>query len=688
MLGQAKTRSNRTPSLAASALVGLLAIGLWVGPSATPGARLRQATPPPAVSLTAGTLYLPLVMRNAPGASEWSQFAGNAQHTSYTPNEVASPWRLKWIWNGPNASGGISTGKFGLPRNSQPITGGGRVYIAAGSRGLYALNSVTGAVVWNQNPGGNINSTPAYDSDTAALFVVSSNGTLYKLNAATGATLGEFATGSSSALPLPPTVVADRVFFAMGNQVFAVNKAALTQAWAYAAGSPVQTPPAYSPSRNRVIVVSQDLYVHAINNSNGSQAWKVRPTTRTGGDPASSNTTLAEASYGWPVIAEGHGYVLVKLRLDWNALWTWNPWPSDNATMRSNLQAQPAYRALFALDLDDGLIPFNINIGHGGFGDGGHLPMGPQPVIKTLPGGQELAYMVMRGSPCGALPCDGRWDSHLGELLLDDTTVAGYQAGDVRFMQNTFFPTDEQVNLSMAGDEIFGGHWMFGIAHRIGDRSASRGTGPNPITVSNLPHLITSASNCGFSASHYCPNALVQDGDSRTLPGGFYLYYNAGPVYNQYWSGYAAWVISPEALYYVSADGAVAAFESGPPTAMEPLGLAETEERPPMPTPDASAAIITLPYTLAHQYAGQLVSVEGRLKQVFNNGLAVYLGFKDPHQGAFAVRIMQSAWNNFEAAPETIYRPGQFVRVTGSITWYQGDPVIYVEQPSQIEVLK
>ena len=68
---------------------------------------------------------------------------------------------------------------------------------------------------------------------------------------------------------------------------------------------------------------------------------------------------------------------------------------------------------------------------------------------------------------------------------------------------------------------------MFGIAHQIIDRSASEGASSiSPITTSNLPHVITSASNCAFSASHYCSNGLVQDGDARSLPAGFYIYYN------------------------------------------------------------------------------------------------------------------------------------------------------------------
>ncbi len=109
--------------------------------------------------------FLPLIWR-APvtlAATEWTQHAHDAQRSSFTAQVVPTPWRWKWAWNGPNATGEIVSGKFRLPRNSQPVTGGGRVYIAAGSRGVYALNNMNGTVIWARNPGGNINSTPAYD---------------------------------------------------------------------------------------------------------------------------------------------------------------------------------------------------------------------------------------------------------------------------------------------------------------------------------------------------------------------------------------------------------------------------------------------------------------------------------------------------------------------------------------------
>jgi hypothetical protein len=673
-----------------SLLLLFAAAGLAATDAPVQSRPLPQSTP-----VTGSRIYLPLISRNYPN-TEWSQHAHNAQRTSFTDQVVPTPWRWKWAWNGPNSTGGISSGKFGLPRNSQPVTGGGRVYIAAGSRGVYALNQSNGTVAWNRNPGGSINSTPAYDGDTNALFVVSSNGTLYKLNAENGNTIAQFASGASSTLPLPPAVISDRVFFSMGNRVYAVNKVTMAQLWSYDAGAPVHTPPAYSPSRNRVIAVSSDLFVHAIENGSGARAWRVKPTVRTGGNPGDSNAGVAEVAYGWPVIAEVHGYVFVKLRLDWQALWVF-PWPPDNATMRQNLTSRPEYQALLVLDLDDGSKPFTANIGHGGYGDGGYLPMGPQPVIKRLNNGQEVAYIAIRGDN----RYDNRWDTLPGEMVLDDTTVPGLTAGYVRWIDShnftnsqVFFPTDEQPYVSMAGDYLFFAHWEAGVAYQITDRSASRGSYQSRISTSIATAMVTSQDDtgCAFSARHYCANGLT---NTRSYPPGFYIYYRQGAVYDRYWSEYAEWVVSNGLILFVSTDGAVAALEAGSPTGQsnaEPVMVVYDPLSANAPNETALAAPAVgaesvIPYEQAAAYAGQVRTVEGMIRLVFNNRKAVYLGFQNPHQGAFKIRIMDDVWGRFPAPPESLYAVNQRVRVTGLIRWYQGDPVIYVTDPAQIEVL-
>jgi outer membrane protein assembly factor BamB len=645
------------------------------------------------------------VIRGGGGAlpTEWSQHAHNAQRTSYTPQTVPYPWKWRWAWNGPNAVGGLGKVTTGgsLPRNVQPVTGGGRVYVAAGNDGVFALSEATGQQLWQRSGIGDVRSTVGYDHSTQSVFVVSANGTLYKLRASDGVVLSQFNTGQSSTLPLPPAILSDRVVFSMGNRVHAVTKATLQPLWTYTVASTltVATPPAYSASRNLVIVATEpDLFVHAIRNSDGGQHWRRRPvhSSRNFDDPT-------EFRYGWPVVADNAGYALVKARLDADTVW--RDWPQTNSGMRQFLTDNPGDQALFVLDLDDGSVPYIANVGHGGYGDGGYMPMGPQPVVKRLGNGKDVVYIVIRAKHAH----DARWDSHFGEMMLDSTTVSGLGGGDVRFIAfdyppghpDPFLLTDEQPNVSMAGDYLFGAHWEAGFALRILDRSDARGSFTNKITSQRLATMVTSQDNtgaCAFSASHYCPSGLE---NTRNYDFGFYIYHNQGAVYDQYWSEYAIWVVSNDNLYFRSVDGAIVALTSGNPQALAAAAqhdaihntqhaIRNTEfatASTPLATPDSPVMACISPAE-ARAWAGQAVTVSGVIRYTFNNGKQVLLSFNKPHQGHFKVLIPRESWPAFPKPPEQLYRVGQEITVSGLIGWYQGDPVIRVTHPEQISPVR
>ncbi|MFZ6018488.1 MAG: pyrrolo-quinoline quinone, partial [Chloroflexota bacterium] len=487
----------------------------------------------------------------------------------------------------------------------------------------------------------------------------------------------------SSTLPLPPAVLSDRVLFSMGNFVFAVNKHNMAQIWRYDAGATVAVPPAYSPSRDLVIVASEpDLYVHAIRNTDGTRRWRIRPV-----HSSRSFTDPTEYRYGWPVIAENAGVVLIKVHLDWQTLW--RDWPQTNSGMRQLLSQNPREQALFVMKLDDGSIPFIANIGHGGYGDNDYLPMGPQPVVKRLADGKEVVYTIIRAKHA----YDPRWDSHFGEMMLDSSTVSGLQGGDVRFIAFDWPPgssepyllTDEQPNVSMAGDYLFGAHWEAGFALKIVDRSASRGSFSNKITSQRLDTVATSQDMpdaCAFKSSHYCASGLY---NTRPYDFGFYIYYNQGPVYDQYWSEYAAWVVSNDNLYFRSTDGAIIALTHGSPqtgtNSLSVFTAASIQTAQNIPQPEG-----VILHTAGRQYAGAQASVRGTLQYVFNNGKQTLLGFSNPHQGSFKIIIRKADFVNFPKPPEEMYRIGQQVLVSGLIQWYQGDPAIFATSPEQIVI--
>src|SRR6185503_11816122 len=61
------------------------------------------------------------------------------------------------------------------------------------------------------------------------------------------------------------------------GQLHKVNPATMAQVWVYAGNSTAAAPPSYSASRDAIVYCTDDLFVHAVNNSNGSQKWRVKP---------------------------------------------------------------------------------------------------------------------------------------------------------------------------------------------------------------------------------------------------------------------------------------------------------------------------------------------------------------------------------------------------------------------------
>ncbi|MCL4366622.1 PQQ-binding-like beta-propeller repeat protein [Patescibacteria group bacterium] len=664
-------------------------------------------------------------------SGEWTQFGHDAQHTNYTAQSVATPWQYKWQWNGADANGQPQSGHISIPNLVQPITGNGLVYVVA-TGGVYALNQTNGSVAWSNTSLGTLSATAAYNS--GYVYVASGNNNLYKLNASNGSIAGTFNAGS--ALNLAPTIVGSTIYVVAANgNLIAVNTSTMQSTWTYSGGSNGVTPAAYSPSRNVLVYVTQDLYVHAVNVADGSRKWRVKPTSRayTTADPSSN---LTEAVNGWPVIADQHGLVFVRYRLEWQTLWngpgTGGAFPTTNSAIRTFLQSNPTQQPLFPLSLDTGAQAFIANVGNGGAGDGGTLPMGPQPVVANM-GGQEVAYVVFRnalacgdpagsGAPGGSGYCDGREDSTLGEMELDNTTASGYQAGDVRFVSfsnwangTLIIRTDEQMQLTMIGNSVFHNHWLSSQGATITDRSAAYGsTLSNPIRTTYPPYVIWrqvycpttntqcnpqiypggsgttyGPSDCPFNGTtRYCSQELYSYGDSRSYPPGFYEYWNSNN------GGSTPYIIASAGLVLVkTGDGGIIALQNGNPLGQAPAqqNLAQSSTAQVLGTSLAPLDLSTVPvisYQDAPKYEGRYATVVGTIASAVNHlPKAIYLGFTDSHDGALLVRVFNQDLPKFSYDPMTL--KGKKVRITGFVTlyWPEGkDPEIIVTDPSQIKI--
>lgn len=634
---------------------------------------------------------------------EWTQFGHDPARSNHAPQTMSGPWQFAWDWNSADENGKTQPDHLTVPDLVQPVSGGGRVYMIGGDI-VHALDRDSGALLWTVEDIGTLSSTPAYADEF--LYVGSQDGNLYQLNAADGTVAETYSAGS----PITDSVLmaeAKIIFATAGGSLVALEAGGLDEAWVYEADVPLATAPAYSPSRGLVVVVAQDLYVHAVDFASGEQRWHVKPTVRDY-STADYSADYSVAESGWPVIAEQHGVVFVRYRLDWDTLWHWSPYPTTNAEIRANLMADPRQQVLFALDLESGETAFIPAVGNGGAGDGGYLPMGPLPVIRMVDG-QEVAYIIWRnGQTCAAGWCDGREDATMGEMVLDDETVPGYVAGDVRFIEFDDIQTDEMMTLTMVGDLLFHGHWLINAARTISDRSPARGeTFTNPIQTTQGHYLIwrqchcpagddcnpviypggsgttPCGMNCPFNAStRACSGGLFSYGDQRGYPPGFYQYHNDADVA----LSLPFTIASGNKLIVKTFDGGLMAFTAG---RMQGSAPAEPVLASQPVTPLVAQPVSLLPTinpAQADAYLSNVVRVCGTIRSIEDyRPKALYMSFTQVHDGELLVRVFEKDIGRFGYDLYDLLE--QDVCVTGFVRLYYPEfnaPEIIVEDPRQI----
>lgn len=472
-----------------------------------------------------------LLLYVSTASAEWTQDAHDSQRTGYTLEEPHQPWTFIWSWNGPDERGGTGGHFYDAPREARTVAGASLIYVPAGAKGLYALDQETGQPKWHFEEAA-IDAAPAYDSKTGHLFAGSVDGRLYKIDVRDGSVAGTYEAGA----PLSKAVLlADDAAFGVDakGRLHRVDVESAKSDWTYDAGSPVATPAAYSARSDLVVFATDDLYVHAVDASDGERRWRTKPTPNEPGFPHS----FAGA---WPVIAEQTGVVFLRMRLDhdkglWGGPGPKSIYPNTNAEIREFLERNPDQKNLFALRLAGGGEAFVPAVGYGGVEDlvdgRPFLNVGPPPVVRTTNDGEEVAYAMFRNGQ--SRPPDGRWDSHLGEMALSPRPSMGLEPGDLRFVafpNSSMHITDEQTPLTMAGDTVFRAHWGASESIRITDRSEKRGLShQDPIrSVPHPPIIRRQTANADFdSVSHWTKTGLTLYRDGRYWKGpGWWTYWN------------------------------------------------------------------------------------------------------------------------------------------------------------------
>ena len=250
------------------------------------------------------------LMLAAANTSAYAQTSDNVSNASATTTPAPADWTQflrdnMQRWNpyetvlGVGNVGGLQLKWKSIPIGSRvdnndlessPAVVNGVVYVGSDSNGsVYALNASTGAQLWSFATGSSLLASPAVAN--GVVYVEQYGGSnLYALDASTGAQLWSDNIGSSVS---SPAVVNGVVYVGGGDNVYALNASTGAELWSYATGDWVWSSPAVV---NGVVYVgSFDNNVYALNASTGAKLW--------------SYTTGGAIYFSSPTVANGVVYV-------------------------------------------------------------------------------------------------------------------------------------------------------------------------------------------------------------------------------------------------------------------------------------------------------------------------------------------------------------------------------------------
>ncbi len=151
---------------------------------------------------------------------------------------------------------------------SSPAVTGDTVYIGSSDGYVYALNASTGSTVWTYATGGEVRSSPAVFA--GIVYVGSMDNKVYALSASTGSLIWSYVTGNDT--DSSPAVFGGVVYIgSLDGNVYALNASNGAVLWSYATGSNVVSSPAVVSGV--VYVGSMDHNVYALNASTGAIVW-------------------------------------------------------------------------------------------------------------------------------------------------------------------------------------------------------------------------------------------------------------------------------------------------------------------------------------------------------------------------------------------------------------------------------
>jgi hypothetical protein len=224
-------------------------------------------------------------------ASDWPQLQHDAAHTGRSADEVAPPYRARWLWFGPagtlrnrlskpadsNWNDDLTCGvgrsyhvpasvPFTLAGMVQPIVYRGFVFVASQEGKAYGIREDDGSTAWEAELAAGVLATGA--AAGAVVMFGTVQGEVCALNITNGAPVWTAATGKT--ITGAPCIVEDRVYIANhGGSVYAFDLLTGRTVWqSKALGAAVQG--SLAASSDAIYVATENVKVYRLDTADGS----------------------------------------------------------------------------------------------------------------------------------------------------------------------------------------------------------------------------------------------------------------------------------------------------------------------------------------------------------------------------------------------------------------------------------
>lgn len=308
-----------------------------------------------------------------------------------------------------------------VPLRTSPVLGDGEassvVFIGSGDGKLTALDALSGEVLWREDSGGDILSSPFYYKDM--IYAGEYGGSLFAWSVFGGDRIWKYRTpgGIFSA----PTALDDTVIIGGDDGVIcAVDALTGEELWVSDVGGDVYATAAVW--KDTVYVASLDHYLHAIDVTYGTDIWRFE---------ASSALYAAPSAFGGWVFLGDAGGILYALDAETGAL-VWRRKTNGSIFSAPTISGETLYVGssdgyVYALDARTGAAYWRVKSG---------AAVGSTPCVLTLdaktgeiavktPPDGDVIFSSEETAPLGHIEWTGMDDAYDGEAPVEGVVYVG-----------------------------------------------------------------------------------------------------------------------------------------------------------------------------------------------------------------------------------------------------------------------